>query len=245
MIKIDNYLKKIYFDFKSSLLQKDCFVIGISCGIDSVLVLDLLCNSIPAKKIKAFFIDIESNEDKNYFEITSKYFADKGLKIEKIDLNDEYQQIIKKFNVTKTNGFGNIKSKLRSMFLYNVALENNGLVVNTLNYSEFFLGHFTKFGDSNGDLFPIIGIDKIDIFEIAKYLHLPVEIIQRKPTTGFNYEIDESLFGFSYNDLHLYLTDQEIKPTISYNIEKMRMKNAHKQRSLRPFINIKFDDYKD
>ncbi len=238
MKKITKYLTAIEDYLISKLGSKSCYVIGVSCGLDSVLVLELLAKAFQPERIRAYFIDINSIEDKKYFGVIKDYFLNKySIEIKNIDLNNEYDLLIDKLNVQHKNGFGNIASKLRSMYLYNEALEHDGLVVNTTNYSEYYLGHFTKFGDSNGDVFPILGIAKSDLKMVANHLQLPQEIINRNPTSGFLRDAnDEVEFGFSYDDLNRFLTHEKIDDELKEKILHVHEKNIHKKKLLNPWI---------
>jgi NAD+ synthetase len=64
---------------------------------------------------------------------------------------------------------GNIQARLRMIHLYNLASINKGLVIDTDNLTENNLGYFTIHGDV-GDLNPIGGLWKTEVFGLAKYL---------------------------------------------------------------------------
>ena len=64
---------------------------------------------------------------------------------------------------------GNIQARLRMIYLYDLAGNNNGIVIDTDNLTENNLGYFTIHGDV-GDFNPIGGLWKTEVFELAKYL---------------------------------------------------------------------------
>jgi len=64
---------------------------------------------------------------------------------------------------------GNIKARLRMIYLYNLASINQGIVMDTDNLTEHYLGFFTIHGDV-ADFNPIGGLWKHEVYELAKYL---------------------------------------------------------------------------
>ena len=64
---------------------------------------------------------------------------------------------------------GNIQARLRMTYLYNLAGINKGLVIDTDNLTEHYLGFFTIHGDQ-GDFNPIGGLWKSEVYELAKYI---------------------------------------------------------------------------
>lgn len=117
--------------------------------------------------------------------------------------------------------FGNIMSRVRMIILFDLAKKNNALVCGTENKSEHLLGYFTRFGDGASDIEPIRHLYKTQVYELAKYLEIPKEIISQKPSAGlWKNQTDEDQFGFTYQEadqvLHLYfdkkmLTEKIIK----------------------------------
>ena len=64
---------------------------------------------------------------------------------------------------------GNIKARLRMMYLYNLASLTNGIVMDTDNLTEHYLGFWTIHGDV-GDFNPIGGLWKHEVYGLAKWL---------------------------------------------------------------------------
>ncbi len=64
---------------------------------------------------------------------------------------------------------GNLKARIRMMMLYNAASINQGIVIDTDNLSEHYLGFWTLHGDV-GDFKPIGNLWKTEVYELAKYL---------------------------------------------------------------------------
>ncbi len=65
---------------------------------------------------------------------------------------------------------GNIKARLRMIYLYNIASVTGGLVMDTDNLTEHNLGFWTIHGDV-ADYYPIGGLWKHEVYELCKYLY--------------------------------------------------------------------------
>lgn len=65
---------------------------------------------------------------------------------------------------------GNIKSRLRTVFLYDQAKDKKGIVIGTDNYTEYLLGFSTIGGDGLYDYCPIQYLWKTEIYEFCEYL---------------------------------------------------------------------------
>ena len=110
-----------------------------------------------------------------------------------------------------------------------LAKQLNCLVLGTENKTEYLLGYFTRFGDEASDIEPIQHLYKTQVYELAKYLKVPEEIIKATPSAGlWSGQTDEGEFGFSYQEadpvLYLYF---EKKQTVE-EIKKLGCKKAQK-----------------
>ena len=213
--KITNFLKKI---FKEQGIDK--VVLGLSGGIDSTVVLYLLKKALPPESIFAVQMDYKSRKKSgidlkgiNVVNVSIKKIVDQ-LQVEGSvsKFFDGKQQTAKNLisspSLNKIR-LGNIMARVRMIILFDLAKQIGGLVCGTENKSEKLLGYFTRFGDAASDLEPISHLYKTQIYQLAKYLKVPEEIIHAKPTAGFwDGQTDEKEFGFSYAeaDQVLYLT---------------------------------------
>ena len=75
-----------------------------------------------------------------------------------------------------------IKQRLRMVTLYYHAERRNCSVVGTTNKTELDLGFFVRYGDAGVDIEPLAGLYKVQVYQLARYLGIPDEIIQRPPT---------------------------------------------------------------
>ncbi|MGB9629502.1 MAG: NAD(+) synthase [Thermodesulfobacteriota bacterium] len=105
------------------------------------------------------------------------------------------------------NAYYRIKHRLRMVLLYLHAELENRLVVGTANRSEYLIGYFVKHGcDDAVDISPLLNLYKTQVRELARYLHLPLNIIEKPPSPDvIPGIIDEEAIGISYEILDLIL----------------------------------------
>ena len=77
----------------------------------------------------------------------------------------------------------NLKQRLRMTTLYYHAERKNYAVIGTGNKDEHMQGFFVKYGDGGADLKPIAHLFKTQVFQLARALEVPEEILERTPTT--------------------------------------------------------------
>lgn len=113
----------------------------------------------------------------------------------------------------------NFKQRVRKMMEYYYAEKLNFANVGTPNQLEYDQGFFVKYGDGAADVKPIAHLYKTQVYQLAHYLGVPEEIIQRPPTTdtfSMAQTQDEFYFSLPYMemDLCLYGMDNRIPAAI-------------------------------
>ena len=101
---------------------------------------------------------------------------------------DEYLQIV---------AASNLKQRSRMSFLYYYAESLHFAVIGTPNIHEVKQGFFVKYGDGAADVMPIGHLYKTQVYQIARYLGIPEEIIKRTPTTD-TYSAEQTQEEFFY-----------------------------------------------
>jgi NAD+ synthase len=126
----------------------------------------------------------------------------------------------------------NTKHRVRAVVSYQVAEENNWLVAGCAHQSEDLLGLFVKFGvDDSADIMPIKQLYRSHIVQLASYLGVPPEILQRTPNPDIIPGVSDKyldLLGLPSGllDLILYgiqhdLDDADIAHQLSITPEKI------------------------
>src|SRR3989454_1282822 len=107
---------------------------------------------------------------------------------------------------------GNLRARARMIILYFIANTEGGIVMATGNKSELLTGSFTLFGDGASDFLPIGDLYKTQVREMARYLALPPEIVEKVPTGGlWPGQTDEGELGISYDELDRILLGIELQ----------------------------------
>ncbi|HOD67204.1 MAG TPA: NAD(+) synthase [candidate division Zixibacteria bacterium] len=99
----------------------------------------------------------------------------------------------------------NLKQRLRMTTLYYHAEKRNWAVVGTGNKDEHEQGFFVKWGDGGADLKPIAHLFKTQVFQLARHLGVPDEIVSRTPTTD-TYSAEQTQEEFFFG-LDFYTMD--------------------------------------
>jgi NAD+ synthase len=176
-------VKNIRRYLKSYLVENKLksMVIGVSGGIDSALVcalaypvakelgIELIGRSITIETNKPEEIqrarDIGANFCTNFKEtnLTLEY------SIVKDSLSDD--DIITKVEteVQKKIRLGNVKARMRMIYLYDLAQKNNGFVLSTDNYTELMVGFWTLHGDV-GDYGMIQELWKTEVYDMTEWI---------------------------------------------------------------------------
>jgi len=97
------------------------------------------------------------------------------------------------------DALANLSPRMRMAVLYYEARRLNYLVLGTGNKSEISVGYFTKYGDGGCDMLPIGGLFKTEVWELARFLKIPSELIEKAPSAGlWEGQTDEGEIGMSY-----------------------------------------------
>ena len=91
----------------------------------------------------------------------------------------------------------NFKQRSRTNMLYYHAEAKNYSVIGTGNKNEHEQGFFVKYGDGGADVKPIAHLFKTQVYQLAKHLGVPEDIIKRTPTTD-TYSAEQTQEEFFY-----------------------------------------------
>ena len=156
-------------------------VLGISGGIDST-VTAAICNEVTKRNPELRFIGVSlpcstnGQDERQSANATVKAFCtiensiEHNIQKDFANIRDSFAEDYEWLKCEATPlANGNIKARLRMMYLYNLASLTHGLVMDTDNLTEHYLGFWTIHGDV-GDFNPIGGLWKHEVYELAKWL---------------------------------------------------------------------------
>ena len=155
-------------------------VLGLSGGLDSTVTAAIcheVVNRYPNQQFKFIGVSLpcstNSAEENDSAMLAMKGFCDEYW-VE--NLQKEYLLIratCEQRYASTALSQGNIKARLRMIYLYNIASVTGGLVMDTDNLTEHNLGFWTIHGDV-ADFNPIGGLWKHEVYELCKYLFTDV-----------------------------------------------------------------------
>lgn len=196
-------------------------IVGVSGGLDSAVVLVLMERALGPDHTFALIMPYKTSSPES-LEDAKKLCDQLKVHQEVIDITPSVDAYFDRYPTDNTVLIGNKCARERMSVLYDFSARKKALVVGTSNKSELLVGYSTLFGDSAAAFFPLGDLYKTQLFEFARYLKVPPEIIEKKPSADlWKDQTDESEIGMPYRELDqvLYqLVDLRKKPE---DIEKM------------------------
>lgn len=209
-------------------------VLGISGGVDSAVAAGIAQRAFPDRCLGLVLPCESSLEDMMDAE---KVLAKFPMTFQVIELDDVFQLLATQYEsfVKRDGQLGqllraNIKPRLRMITMYYAAQAMNYLVIGTTNKSELLVGYTTKHGDSGVDLQLLADLSKAEIYELAHYLGVPQEIINKAPSGGlWAGQTDEGEMGLTYQQLDEYVSQGSGDEETIAKIQSMAKRNEHKR----------------
>lgn len=206
MNKLDLNLKEVHnelVEFLRENFKKAGFskaVLGLSGGIDSALVAYLLRDALGKENVLAIMMPYKSSnpDSLNHAKLVVEDLKISAKTIEITDMIDAYFKNEKEASSLR---MGNKMARERMSILFDYSSKENALVVGTSNKTEIYLGYSTQFGDSACALNPIGDLYKTNIWDLSRYLKIPNELIEKKPSADlWEGQTDEQEMGLTYKE---------------------------------------------
>ena len=206
MNKLDLNLKEVHselVEFLRESFKKAGFskaVLGLSGGIDSALVAYLLRDALGKENVLAIMMPYKSSnpDSLNHAKLVIEDLKINSKTIEITDMIDAY---FKNEKDATSLRMGNKMARERMSILFDYSSKENALVVGTSNKTEIYLGYSTQFGDSACALNPIGDLYKTNIWDLWRYLKIPNELIEKKPSADlWEGQTDEQEMGLTYKE---------------------------------------------
>jgi NAD+ synthase len=180
-------------------------VIGVSGGIDSAVVTCLLAQALGKENVYGWSLPYGEQFDIKDAELVAKEY---GINYETINIKPVVDSFLEALAYDKEDRIseGNIKARTRMILLYDMSAFHKALVAGTSNRTELALGYFTLYGDGACALEPIGHLFKTEVFQLARYLKIPEQIINKAPSAGlWKGQTDEQELGYSYETIDNFL----------------------------------------
>ena len=208
-------------------------VLGMSGGIDSSVVAVLCQRALPQSTLGVLMPCYSSQEDEEHaLAVASKF----SIPTKTVVLDSVFDTLLKVLPddsgapAASQLAKANLKARLRMLTLYYFANQFKYMVVGSSNRSELAVGYFTKYGDGGVDIIPLGNLVKGQVRELAGFLGIPQEVINKPPSAGlWPGQTDEGELGFSYDELDRYLVTGEASDEVRRKIESMMAASDHKR----------------
>ena len=206
MNKLDLNLKEVHnelVEFLRESFKKTGFskaVLGLSGGIDSALVAYLLRDALGKENVLAIMMPYKSSnpDSLNHAKLV---IEDLGINSKTIEITDMIDAYFKNEKEATSLRMGNKMARERMSILFDYSSKENALVIGTSNKTEIYLGYSTQFGDSACALNPIGDLYKTNIWDLSRYLKIPNELIEKKPSADlWEGQTDEQEMGLTYKE---------------------------------------------
>lgn len=185
-------------------------VLGVSGGKDSTACLFALVKARGPENVIAVLMP---NGEQKDISDSIRACETAGVKYVVVNIEPMYKAITEAVRPTAKGGEAfpntlystNTPARCRMVTLYSIAALNHGVVINTCNLSEDYVGYSTKWGDAVGD-FSLLGKLLVsEVIEVGKALGAPVDLMEKAPGDGMCGKTDEDNMGFTYDELEAYM----------------------------------------
>ncbi len=217
------------------------FVAGLSGGVDSATSAALAVRAVGPERVLAALMPCHSQpEDAALGQLVADAFS---IPTVTVDLSGAYDVLMAALPPSGHSlASANVKPRLRMVTLYYLAQSRNYLVLGSGNRTEIEVGYYTKHGDGGVDLLPLGSLYKTQVWELARELGVPQQVIERPPSAGlWPGQTDEGEMGITYRELDQVLIAIEtgdsdrIVPATLQKVQEMISRSAHK-RALPPIF---------
>ncbi len=184
-------------------------VLGLSGGIDSCAVSALSAVALGGNRVLGLLLpekEVQQPKDIEHAKLVAEKFCFKTEKIDITQTLDATYSAIPVFDPSKKVYKGNLKARIRMLFIYYYANRLDRLVCGSSDKSETMMGYFTKWGDGAADIAPIMDLYKTQVKQIALHIGVPKAIVTKpsSPSLWPKQTAEEEL-GMKYELLDLIL----------------------------------------
>ena len=180
-------------------------VLGLSGGIDSAVVCELAARALGPENVLTVLMPYRTSSPESVRH--ARMMVEKtGVLSEEVEISGVVDAFFEGMPEAGRLRMGNVMSRTRMLYLYDISARDSRLVIGTSNKTELLLGYGTLFGDMASAVNPIGDLYKTQIWGLARHLQLPEEIVSKTPSADlWEGQSDEEDLGFGYEEVDLLL----------------------------------------
>jgi NAD+ synthase len=184
-------------------------VLGLSGGIDSAVVAYLCARALGPENVHAIRMPYRTSSPDSLADAQAVIDA-LGINAETIEISDAVDGYLRFAPDADGRRRGNVMARMRMLVLFDQSARLGALPVGTGNKTERLMGYFTWHADDTPPVNPIGDLFKTQVWALARYLGVPVNVIDKPPSADLEAnQTDEGDLGITYAKadqiLHLIL----------------------------------------
>ncbi len=214
-------------------------VVGVSGGKDSSVVTALCCEAFGKENVVGVLMPDGVQPDIDY----SNGLVDHlGIRHYTVNIHAAVRGVLdemERLGLTPSRQTTvNLPSRVRMSTLYAVAQSvESGVVLNTSNLSEDWVGYCTIYGDSAGAFSPLGMYTTEEVIALGAALGLPERFLVKPPSDGLTGLTDEDNLGFTYHAVNEYIRSGVCDPAIREQIDAKHRASRFKFETLPVYHN--------
>lgn len=174
--QLETFFKAIKFGLQQYAQKSGFskFLIALSGGIDSALVLALTKHSLmPGQSLQAVYMPGPYSSDLSY-ECAVEQCDNLNIELKVLPINSLFTLAASEAKLALGHEFAgitleNLQSRLRGALIYGQSNQTGAMVINTSNKSELAVGYSTQYGDSVGAISLLGDLYKSEVFQMAAF----------------------------------------------------------------------------
>ncbi len=209
-------------------------IVGLSGGVDSSLVAYLAAEALGPSNVIGVRMPYRTSSAESLSHAQLVIDA-LGIESRTVDISDGVDGLVNAIDgeITATRR-GNIMARCRMITLFDLSAALHALPLGTGNKTERLFGYFTWHADDSPPVNPIGDLFKTQIWQLAKDIGVPEEIVSKPATADLiRGQTDEEDLGISYHEadeiLHWLLQGYSPSDVIGRGFEADQVELVHRR----------------
>lgn len=173
-------------------------VLGLSGGIDSAVVAYLCARALGPRNVHAIRMPYRTSSADSLHD-AQLVIDELGIDARTIEISDAVDGYLRQAPDADGRRKGNVMARMRMLTLFDQSAKLGALPIGTGNKTERLMGYFTWHADDTPPVNPIGDLFKTQVWALARYLNVPVQVIDKAPSADLEAnQTDESDLGITY-----------------------------------------------